>query len=72
MKPQDLIAILQNMDPELDVMFVYDYGDRCHTRVAVPVSDVVSGFAEYSSYHSMEMVAEDEESDSTRPVIFLE
>ena len=61
MKVSQLIEELGFMDPEAEVHFAYNYGDHWRTQVAPTVDSVEQGVVEYSSYHSMDkMVDEDD------------
>ena len=61
MTVQDLIEQLGYMDPNAEVHFAYNYGDHWRTQVAPTVDSVEEGVVEYSSYHSMDKVVEDED-----------
>ena len=61
MKVSQLIEELGFMDPEAEVHFAYNYGDHWRTQVAPAVSEVTSGAVEYSDYHRMDKVAEEDE-----------
>ena len=66
MKVADLIEKLQEFGPEDDVVFAYDYGDRCHVTVAKEITDVDERVLAYSSYHDMEQVLDEDEEDDAR------
>jgi hypothetical protein len=55
----DLIAELQDLDEDLPVLFVCDYGDHCHTSQALPVESLgVIGVSHlYDSAYSQSGVA---------------
>jgi len=61
MKVLDLIELLQAENPEAEVHFAYNYGDHWRTEVAPRVGDVRTGFVQYSEYHRMDKVADDED-----------
>ena len=61
MKVSDLIEALQGMDPEAEVHFAYNYGDHWRTEVAPAICGVREGVVEYSEYHRMDKVVENEE-----------
>lgn len=63
MTVQDLIEQLGYMNPEAEVHFSYNYGDHWRTRVAPQVSEVFEGKVQYSEYHRMPKLAEDEDYD---------
>ena len=80
MKVKDLIEQLGYMDAEADVHFAYGYGDHWRTTVAPKVSQVFEGAVQYSDYHRMDKLAdedfEDEEpgnpDENTRRVVIIE
>jgi hypothetical protein len=49
------------MDPEAEVHFAYNYGDHWRTQVAPKVDSVGERVVEYSSYHSMDKIVEDDD-----------
>jgi len=61
MKVKDLIEQLGYMDAEAEVHFSYNYGDHWRTQVAPQVSNVTAGIVEYSDYHRMHKMLEDED-----------
>jgi len=61
MKVADLIARLNDMDPEAEVHFSYGYGDHWRTEVAPSVSRVDMTVVEYSDYHRMDKLVDDED-----------
>jgi hypothetical protein len=61
MQVKELIEILKNYDQEADVHFAYGYGDHWRTQVAPAVSQVFDGVVEYSDYHQMDKLVEDED-----------
>ena len=63
MKVKDLIEQLGYMDAEADVHFAYGYGDHWRTTVAPKVRQVFEGAVEYSEYHRMDKLADDEFED---------
>jgi hypothetical protein len=58
---RDLIELLEGYEADMEVHFAYDYGDRTHSQVAPRVNDVREGVVEYSEYHRMDKVVENEE-----------
>lgn len=48
---KDLIAKLQEQDPEAEVGFAYDYGDHWNTLVVGTVDEVTEQEVVYSDYH---------------------
>jgi hypothetical protein len=60
MKVADLILELQDMNPEADVHFAYNYGDHWRTEVAPKLSRVDEGAVVYSDYHRMDKMLEDD------------
>ena len=61
MKVRELIESLGYMNPEAEVHFSYNYGDHWRTEVAPKVDRVHQGIVEYSDYHQMDKLVEDEE-----------
>jgi hypothetical protein len=61
MQVKELIEQLQDMDPEADVHFAYNYGDHWRTEVAPKVCRVDEGVVEYSEYHRMDKLVTVEE-----------
>ena len=58
MKVKELIEILQEYDPEMEVHTSYGYGDYWHTQVAPKVGYVEEGKVTYSEYHRMDKLVE--------------
>lgn len=61
MQVKKLIEMLGYMDEEAEVHFSYNYGDHWSTQVAPTVNNVEQGIVEYSSYHSMDKIVDDDE-----------
>jgi hypothetical protein len=61
MKVSELIEQLGYMDADAEVHFSYNYGDHWRTQVAPTVGGVEEGVVEYSSYHSMHKIVDDED-----------
>jgi len=61
MQVKELIEILSRYDQEADVHFAYGYGDHWRTQVAPAISQVFDGVVEYSDYHRMDKLVEDED-----------
>ena len=61
MQVKELIEILGRYDQEADVHFAYGYGDHWRTQVAPAISQVFDGVVEYSNYHQMDKLVEDED-----------
>jgi hypothetical protein len=61
MQVKELIEMLGYMDQEADVHFAYNYGDHWRTQVAPKVDNVEQGVVEYSAYHSMDKMVDDED-----------
>ena len=59
MQVKELIEMLQDMNPEADVHFAYNYGDHWRTEVAPKVGSVDEGAVVYSEYHRMDKMLED-------------
>ena len=54
-----LIELLQNEDQDLPVVFSYNYGDHWNTQVLAQVEELEEGTAEWSAYHDMFKLADD-------------
>ena len=63
MKVKDLMDILGEYDPEMEVHTSYNYGDHWRTQVAPSVGEVFEGLVVYSEYHRMPKLVEDDEGD---------
>jgi hypothetical protein len=61
MQVKELIEMLQDMNPEAEVHFAYGYGDYWRTTVAPAASRVFQGIVEFSDYHRMDKLVEDED-----------
>ena len=61
MNVKELIEQLQDMNPEAEVHFAYGYGDHWRTTVAPAASRVFQGQVQYSEYHRMDKMVEDED-----------
>jgi len=57
---KELIESLKYMDQDAEVHFAYNYGDHWRTEVAPKVSQVTEGVVEYSDYHRMDKMLEEE------------
>jgi hypothetical protein len=73
MQVKDLIECLEDMDPEAEVHFAYNWGDYWRTEVAPKVVRVGTGAVVFSDYHRMHKMVEmddencyDEESGEER------
>jgi hypothetical protein len=49
------------MDADAEVHFSYCYGDHWRTEVAPAVSNVSNGVVEFSEYHRMDKMVDDED-----------
>jgi hypothetical protein len=49
------------MDAEAEVHFAYNYGDHWRTEVAPKISTVDEGVVEFSDYHRMDKMVDDED-----------
>ena len=73
MTVQELVEILGNYRQDAEVHFSYGAGDHWRTTVAPAVSSIAQGVVQYSDYHRMDtLVDEDdmheEEGDYNLPV----
>jgi hypothetical protein len=72
MKVKELIENLEQFDEDIDVHFVYDYGDHWHTTVAPLVRNVEEGRIHQSDYHRMpKEIEEDNPQFDQAPVVVL-
>jgi hypothetical protein len=74
MKVSDLLTTLKRFDPNTDVVFAYDYGDRGQTMVVKPVKSVDVGSVAHSNYHGQSKlidVDDDRVYDDVRDVVVL-
>ena len=56
-----LIERLMDLDPNAEVHFSYNYGDHWRTEVAPVVREVNEGVVEFSEYHRMDRLVDDED-----------
>ena len=56
-----LIERLMDLDPNAEVHFSYNYGDYGRTEVAPVVGEVREGVVEFSEYHRMDKMVDDED-----------
>jgi hypothetical protein len=61
MKVAELIEMLQGMNQEAEVHISYGYGDHWRTQVAPCVDSIQEGVVEYSDYHRMDKIVDDED-----------
>ena len=61
MKVAELVEMVGYMDHDAEVHFSYNYGDHWRTQVAPNVDNVEQGVVEYSAYHSMDKIVDDED-----------
>lgn len=61
MKVSELIEQLGYMDQEAEVHFAYNYGDHWRTEVAPKVKQVAEGVVEFSEYHRMDKMIDNED-----------
>lgn len=61
MKVSELIEQLRYMSADSEVHFSYCYGDHWRTEVAPAVSNVSNGVVEFSEYHRMDKMVDDED-----------
>jgi hypothetical protein len=69
MKVSQLIEQLQFMDKDADVHFAYNYGDYWRTEVAPKISRVSEGVVEYSEYHRMDKMANEDYDDEDEATV---
>ena len=49
------------MDKDAEVHFSYNYGDHWRTQVAPRVRRIEEGVVQFSAYHSMDKIEDDED-----------
>jgi hypothetical protein len=69
MKVSQLIEQLQFMNKDADVHFAYNYGDHWRTEVAPKISRVSEGVVEYSEYHRMDKMANEDYDDEDEATV---
>ena len=69
MKVSQLIEELGFMNPDAEVHFSYCYGDHWRTEVAPKISRVSEGVVEYSEYHRMDKMANEDYEDEDEATV---
>lgn len=59
----ELIEELQSFDDDMEVQFAYNYGDYWRTTVCKDITDIDTGYVEYSEYHRMNKLIDADEED---------
>jgi hypothetical protein len=57
----ELIEYLEEQDQTLEVKFSYNSGDYWRTQLAKDIEEVETGLVEYSDYHRMDKVVDNDE-----------
>jgi hypothetical protein len=57
----ELIEYLEEQDQTLEVKFSYNSGDYWRTQIAKDIEEVETGLVEYSDYHRMDKVVNNDE-----------
>jgi hypothetical protein len=57
----ELIEYLEEQDQTLEVKFSYNSGDYWRTQVAKDIEEVETGLVEYSDYHRLDKVVDNDE-----------
>ena len=57
----ELIEYLQEEDQTLEVKFSYNSGDYWRTQIAKDIETIETGLVDYSDYHRMDKVVENDE-----------
>ena len=57
----ELIEYLQEQDQTLEVKFSYPSGDYWRTQLAKDIEEVETGLVEYSDYHRLDKVVDNDE-----------
>ena len=75
MKVSELIERLENLDPDMEVMFEHPSHDHWRTVLASEVSQVSENTVRYAEYHRQHVLAEgydeDEEASDPRKEVVL-
>jgi hypothetical protein len=72
MTVKELMATLEDFDPNMEVKFAYNFGDYWGSQVASRIAYVDEGQVRYSSYHRMDKVVDDiDEEDDTKTVVII-
>ena len=61
----ELIEELQSFDDDMKVQFAYNYGDYWRTTVCKNITDIDTGYVEYSECHRMNKLIDEYEDDLT-------
>lgn len=61
MKVRHLIEMLQVLDPEMEVVKSYNYGDHWNTTVCPDIDEPEEGRVKYSAYHGMNMLVDEDD-----------
>jgi hypothetical protein len=69
MTVNELKEYLEQFDGEMEVKFSYTSSDYWGTQLAADILDAEIGYVDYSDYHRMSKVDEDEGEDSERVVL---
>lgn len=69
MQVKELIEKLQQMPDDMEVKFAYDYGDYWNTEVCGHIGEVDILEVNYSEYHRMDKLADEDKSGEKRMVI---
>ena len=57
----ELIEYLEEQDQTLEVKFSYNSGDYWRTQLAKDIEEVETGLVEYSDYHRLDKVVDNDE-----------
>jgi hypothetical protein len=71
MTVQELIEELQDFDPQMEVKFSYNFGDYWRTQVASNISRVNEEQVQYSSYHRMDKITDEDEDEDSKYAVIL-
>ena len=61
MQVYQLMEQLEYLDPNAEVHFSYNYGDHWRTQVAPVVDSVEEGTVQYSDYHRMDKIVDEDD-----------
>ena len=72
MTVQELKDYLSQFDGDMEVKFSYNYGDYWKTQVAQDIDSIEIGCTEWSDYHRMDKMVDDEDkNDESNYVVIL-
>lgn len=71
MTVRELINELQNHDPNAEVGYAYNYGDYWSTQVVGEIEMAEPELCEYSDYHNMNKIADEQDDEEEQTTIVV-